>query len=39
MNWSFKLFTIRGIELRVHVTFVLILLWASTTGAPWWTKA
>src|SRR5680860_1262961 len=29
MNWSFKLFTIRGIDVRVHVTFVLILLWAS----------
>jgi len=29
MNWSFKLFAVRGIDVRVHVTFVLILLWAS----------
>jgi len=29
MNWSFNIFTFRGIEVRVHVTFVLILLWAS----------
>lgn len=29
MNWSFKLFTVRGIQVRVHVTFVLILLWAA----------
>jgi Zn-dependent protease/predicted transcriptional regulator len=29
MNWSFRLFTIRGIDVRVHVTFVLILLWAA----------
>ncbi len=29
MNWSFKLFAFRGIDVKVHVTFVLILLWAS----------
>jgi Zn-dependent protease/predicted transcriptional regulator len=29
MNWSFRLFTIRGIDVRVHVTFVLILIWAA----------
>jgi Zn-dependent protease/CBS domain-containing protein len=29
MSWSFKLFTIKGIPIRVHVTFVLILLWGA----------
>lgn len=29
MSWSFKLFTYRDIDVKVHVSFVLILLWAS----------
>lgn len=38
MNRSFRLFTIRGIDLRIHMTFPLILVWAafmfgSQTGA------
>lgn len=29
MSWSIKLFTFRSIEVKVHLTFVLILLWAA----------
>ncbi len=29
MNSSFRLFTIRGIDLKIHITFPLILLWAA----------
>ena len=29
MGWSIKLFRLRGIDVKVHVTFVLILLWAA----------
>lgn len=29
MNWSLKLFKIRGIDIKVHLTFVLILIWAA----------
>ena len=32
MSWSLKLLTIRGIPIRVHVSFVLILLWAAYIG-------
>jgi Zn-dependent protease len=32
MSWSFKLLSVRGIPVRVHVTFVLILLWAAYAG-------
>jgi Zn-dependent protease len=32
MSWSFKLLTIRGIPVRVHVSFLLILLWAAWLG-------
>jgi len=32
MSWSFRFGRIRGIELRVHITFVLILIW----GAYYW---
>ena len=32
MSWSFKLFTIRGIPIRVHGSFLLILLWAAWLG-------
>jgi Zn-dependent protease/CBS domain-containing protein len=38
MNWSLKLFKVKGIDIKVHLTFVLILIWAAyrwsvTTGA------
>src|SRR5512139_1216507 len=38
MSWSIKLFNIRGIDVKVHLTFGLILVWAAyrwsgTTGA------
>ncbi len=29
MNWSIPLLRVRGIEIKVHVTFVLILVWAA----------
>jgi len=29
MSWSIKLFRVRGIEIKVHLTFVLILIWAA----------
>lgn len=29
MNWSLKLFKLRGIDIKVHLTFVLILIWAA----------
>lgn len=29
MNWSLKLFKIKGIDVKVHLTFVLILVWAA----------
>ena len=29
MNWSIKLFKIKGIEVKFHLTFVLILIWAA----------
>ena len=29
MSWSFRLARIAGVDLRVHVTFVLILIWAA----------
>jgi Zn-dependent protease/CBS domain-containing protein len=29
MGWSFTFMRVRGIELKVHVTFVLILVWAA----------
>ena len=32
MSWSLKLFTIRGIPVRVHASFLLILLWAAWLG-------
>jgi len=30
MSWSIKLFRIKGIDIRVHLTFVLILIWAAS---------
>ena len=32
MSWSLKLFTIRGIPIRVHGSFLLILVWAAWLG-------
>ena len=29
MNWSFKLFKAKGIDVKIHMTFVLILIWAA----------
>ena len=29
MTWSIKLFSIKGIEVKVHLTFLLILIWAA----------
>ncbi len=29
MNWSIKLFKAKGIDVKVHLTFVLILIWAA----------
>jgi Zn-dependent protease len=29
MSWSLKLFRIRGIDIKVHLTFILILVWAA----------
>lgn len=29
MSWSIKLFKVRGIDIKVHLTFVLILIWAA----------
>jgi Zn-dependent protease/predicted transcriptional regulator len=29
MSWSIRLFRIKGIDVRVHLTFVLILIWAA----------
>jgi Zn-dependent protease/CBS domain-containing protein len=40
MSWSIKLFRVKGIDVKVHLTFVLILIWAAyhwsgTTGQGW----
>lgn len=32
MSWSIKLVTVRGIPIRVHASFLLILLWAAYLG-------
>lgn len=32
MSWSVKLFTVRGIPIRVHASFLLILAWAAYMG-------
>lgn len=29
MSWSIKLFRVRGIDIKMHLTFVLILIWAA----------
>jgi len=30
MSWSIRLFRVKGIEVKVHLTFLLILVWAAT---------
>lgn len=40
MNWSIKILRIKGIDIKVHLTFLLILgwgawRWSGTTGAGW----
>ena len=40
MSWSIKLFKVKGIDVKVHLTFVLILIWAAyrwsvSTGEGW----
>ncbi|KAA3644165.1 MAG: site-2 protease family protein [Chloroflexi bacterium] len=40
MSWSIRLFKVKGIDVQVHLTFLLILVWAAfrwsgTTGAGW----
>ncbi|MCR4407046.1 MAG: site-2 protease family protein [Anaerolineae bacterium] len=32
MNWSVKIGTVKGIEIRVHFTFLLIIVWAAAEG-------
>lgn len=32
MNWSIKLGTIKDIEIKVHLTFLLVILWAAIEG-------
>ncbi|MBU1878504.1 MAG: peptidase M50, partial [Chloroflexi bacterium] len=29
MSWSIKIATVKGIDIRIHLTFLLILLWAA----------
>ena len=41
MSWSPQLFKVRGIPIRVHLSFLLILIWAAYIGlsdnrAAWW---
>ena len=41
MSWSLRLFTVRGIPIRVHASFLLILAWAGYIGLSasqesWW---
>ena len=32
MDWSIKIGTVKGIEIKVHLTFLLIILWAAIEG-------
>jgi stage IV sporulation protein FB len=32
MDWSIKIGTIKGIEIKIHLTFLLIILWATIEG-------
>jgi stage IV sporulation protein FB len=42
MTWSLKLFTVNGIPVRIHITFLLAVAWAAysgfTTGRTDWTQ-
>jgi Zn-dependent protease/CBS domain-containing protein len=33
MKWSFKLGAVHGIDIKIHATFVLIIIWAAAQGA------
>jgi Zn-dependent protease len=33
MKWSFKLGSISGIDLRIHFTFIFVIIWAAAQGA------
>lgn len=40
MSWSIKIFKVKGIDVKIHLTFVLILIWAAyrwsvSTGEGW----
>ena len=32
MGWSIKIATVKGIDIRIHLTFLLIILWAAIEG-------
>jgi Zn-dependent protease/CBS domain-containing protein len=32
MRWSVRIITVRGIPIRIHISFVLVLLWAAYVG-------
>lgn len=35
MSWSFRIARVKGIEIRVHATFALVLLWVALDWAAW----
>ena len=35
MSWSFRIAKVKGIEIRVHATFALVLLWAALDWGVW----
>ncbi len=35
MNWSFPIAKVKGIEIRVHFTFALVLVWAALDWGVW----
>ncbi|MFQ6102636.1 MAG: site-2 protease family protein [Anaerolineae bacterium] len=35
MSWSFRIAKVKGIEIRVHATFALVLLWAAMDWGVW----
>ena len=35
MSWSFPIAKVKGIEIRVHVTFALVLVWAALDWGVW----
>ncbi len=32
MSWSFKLLSVNGIPIRIHITFLLVMVWAAYNG-------